>query len=268
MTAHCRNFVLIIAATLVSGCSKGERADSDSAMRSGQAIVVDQTDTSTSAVTDTDSLSIMDTLSRYLAPGPSLEPLAGAIPMSADLHPQSAPRKSGYTRIVAGGPGCNAPTKEVMTSYEKYGAQHFCFSYALDASSGWAASLTRAVYDAIGLVLPGLGMIELYQPNQNVLRFQVKNQASYRLYTYWAHDIANLPPPGKYTDHKFINPMDRSVDYYFKVRTHAGHTVRIRGVAEVIFVPQELCELARRDRFFAGVGKARPCPVPAVSAIP
>lgn len=266
MAVHYRTIPLVLATILATGCTQREPDMSGIATNGAKPVVVDDV-TPEATIPDSATASVEDTLVRFLPPGPTVQPLPADVSTSgARVQSMLPPRKGGFTPIEAGGPGCRAPTKEMMATYDKYGAQHFCFSYALDASSTWHTVVTDAVYKAIGLVIPVLDLIDLYQPNQNVVRFQVKNEANYRLFTYWTRNVSNLPPPGKYTDHKFINPMDRSIDYYIKVRKHSGHTVRIAGVAEVVFVPQELCDLARREGFLAGGGTARPCPTPATAA--
>lgn len=258
MKCFVRSLVVPTLAAVVLACSQGDQSSAESSAAnprfpqgSGEA------DTA-----DLETVSVSDTAELQFPAGPELRPLdaAGQV-LIANNSSSSSTLKGAYTVVNAGGrTPCKAPSAEQMALYDKYGARHICFTYFLEANSSWHTIVTDAVYRAIGLVLPGLDQIELYQPNSNVVRFQVKQEQSYRLYTYWSHDLSNVPPPGKHTDHKFINPMDRSVDYYMKIRKRSGRNTRIGGVAEVVFVPQELCEAARRDRFLDGIGTQRPCP--------
>ncbi len=266
-----RSFIAFgLSASLALGCGTQERASSREATDSVRpATVDDPSATQVDTAGSEDSVIASDTAEFFIPPGPTLRPFAAeAAGMGTRVLAAAPLRKGAHTVINSGGPGCKTPTKQEMEVYDKFGAQHFCFTYAMEANSTWHTLLTDAVYRAIGAVVPGLDLIDLYQPNQNVLRFQVKKDANYRLYTYWAHDLGNVPPPGRYTDHKFVNPMDRSVDYYLKIRKRSGRNTRIRGVAEVIFVPQELCEKARSERFFDGIGTSRPCPQPPTSSLP
>lgn len=258
MNRLVRSLVLPALAALILACGKGDqtsRASSDAAPTLSQG----SGEADTAAI---EIASVSDTAELQFPAGPELRPLTGTdqAPFASNAS-LSSPLKGAFTVVNAGGrTPCKAPSAEVMALYDKYGARHICFTYFLEANSSWHNVVTDAVYRAIGLVLPGLDQIELYQPNSNVVRFQVKQDNSYRLYTYWSHDLSNVPPPGKHTDHKFINPMDRSVDYYMKIRMRSGRNTRIGGVAEVVFVPQELCESARRDQFLNGIGTQRPCP--------
>jgi hypothetical protein len=158
---------------------------------------------------------------------------------------------SGYQVINAGGPGCpNALSPDAQKLLEEYRAFHYCFTYQFRADHDFGTDITNAVYDVMNIVIPITNYIELYQPEKNTIRFQVKDGKNYRLYKYWAHDLSNIPPPGEYTDHKFVNPQLRSVDYFLKLQQRGtGKNARIGGVAEAVFVPDELFEKAKQGGF-------------------
>lgn len=160
-----------------------------------------------------------------------------------------------------GARACVRPTDEQMQVYDEYGALHFCFSYKFEIEHDIISDITNGVWDIITIGgalngIPFLDKIDLYMPHRETLRFQAsqddKNNAEYRLYKYWRHHVSNVPPPGRYTDHKFQNVQDRSVDYWWKIRQRGlGKNARIAGVAEVVFVPDVLFDKAKADGFLA-----------------
>ncbi len=156
-----------------------------------------------------------------------------------------------YKVINNGGPGCApAPSEEARKLYDKYGAWHFCFTYKFQKKADFFSDVTNIVWDGINFAVPPTKFVELYQPTASSIRFKVPDGKNYRLYKYWTHHISNVPPPGKYTDHKFINIKEREIDYWWKLKQRGtGKNARIAGVAEVVFLPDELYEQAKKDGF-------------------
>jgi hypothetical protein len=156
-----------------------------------------------------------------------------------------------YKVINNGGPGCAAKlTEEASTLYDKYGAWHYCFTYKFAKNHDFFSDVTNIVWDGFNIILPFTNYVELHQPARTWLRFKVANGKDYRLYRNWTHHISNIPPPGRYTDHRFINVKERQVDYLWMVKQRgAWKNARISGVAEVVFLPDELFEQAKKDGF-------------------
>lgn len=139
---------------------------------------------------------------------------------------------------------CAKPGDKVMSEYEEYGAVGICYSYRMKRDGDIFSDITNSVFDIVTVggffgVAPIDGAV-LWAPEKGTVRFEVKRGGQrYRLCRYWAHDIHNVPPPGKYTDHKFINRTEYSIDYYTKIRQRGtGRNARISGVAETLFVPE------------------------------
>lgn len=196
-------------------------------------------------------------------PGLSVEPERSRFSVAALATPmRTADPVNRFVPINGpGGPGCTKPSEEIMRLYDRYDAVHYCFSYALRIDGSWHDAVTSIVWDAINVAIPIAGLVELHQPHREVLRFQAPNASTHRLYAFWQRNVSNVPPPGRYTGHTFINIMDRSIDYHFYIRNRGrGRNSRIAGVAEVIFVPDGVCAKAREEGFLTTVGTQRPCP--------
>src|SRR5688572_32597379 len=90
-------------------------------------------------------------------PGPALAQtdsipttIAGdSIAISTTESAQQVARQGVFKAVHAGGPGCAKPSDETMKLYEKYGAWHFCFSYAFRREATIFSDMTNAVYDVI-----------------------------------------------------------------------------------------------------------------------
>ena len=183
--------------------------------------------------------------------------VAGTAPPTQAPPPEQQLPQSAFHLINKGGPGCKEPTPEARALHDKYGAQFFCFSYEFRVDGSVFSDIAILTKDMITIGVPVLKYVDLYMPQQNTLRFAVKGDSSYRLFAYRQRDLGNVPPPGKYTDHKFMKPTPTSIDYWWKIRQQEklGGNSRIRGVAEVVFLPMSVCSRALDDGFLAEFGK-------------
>lgn len=189
---------------------------------------------------------------RHLAAMAYTTLLSATVALASEATSSENPTASAavFKVINAGGPGCPPTTPEVRALFDKYRAWHYCFTYKFAAEADFFTDVTNIVYDVINVIIPPTKFIDLYQPTKNSIRFAVTEGQSYRLYKYWTRDIGNVPPPGKYTDHKFVNVTDRSIDYWWKLKQRGlGKNARISGVAEVVFLPDDMMEKAHADGF-------------------
>lgn len=156
---------------------------------------------------------------------------------------------------MRGAPDCSRPNEQTLTEYEEYGAVGICYSYSMRRDADIFSNITNAVFDIMTLggffEQTPLGGAVLWVPQQGTVRFEVKrNDERYRLCKYWRTDISNIPPPGRYTDHKFVNVTDYSIDYYTKIRQRGfGRNSRIAGKAYALFVPESSYHQAISDEF-------------------
>lgn len=154
---------------------------------------------------------------------------------------------AGFKAIeMKGATKCTKPNQKIMTDYGEFGAVGICYSYKMKRNADIFSNITNAVWDVFTVggffgAVPVDGAM-LWTPSKGKVRFEVKRSGErYRLCKYWRHHVSNIPPPGKYTGHGFINKKKDSIDYWMKVKQRGyGKNSRIGGVVETLFVPDSL----------------------------